>query len=262
MGKKIDDDLAKIISDKTSGSAELLLQLNSYFKKYFLDINNPPIFIQQLKKHFLSFRNIQVYLNKISTLIANNKLSIDFFSSVEKNINSIYDKIFANTLPLLKDENNILTISNSKSVFEILRRLHQVNKRTKVIITESRPNNEGRILAKKLLDEKIKVEFITESMMAKYVACCDCALIGADTVLKNKNVVNKIGGLQLAILCQYYEKPFYVVTSKSKFSSKNIFKQNVERDTEIWKNAPAKIIISNFYFEIIPKKLVTKIFTE
>ena len=78
---------------------------------------------------------------------------------------TIYDRIFANSLPYLKNKRSILTISNSKTVFEILRRLRTENCKL-LTVSESRPKLEGRILAKKLNKEKISVELITEAMSA------------------------------------------------------------------------------------------------
>jgi translation initiation factor 2B subunit (eIF-2B alpha/beta/delta family) len=53
-----------------------------------------------------------------------------------------------------------------------------------------------------------------------------------------------------------------VVTSKSKFSKKKIFKAKKEKPDEIWDKKVKNLSISNIYFEEIEKKLITKILTE
>lgn len=99
-------------------------------------------------------------------------------------------------------------------------------------------------------------------MSASHVRKCDCVIIGADTVLRNRSVVNKVGSFQLALLCNYFQKPFYVITEKSKFSLKNEFKQIEESTDEIWKDAPKGVAIKNIYFEKIPASLISKIITD
>jgi translation initiation factor eIF-2B subunit delta len=99
-------------------------------------------------------------------------------------------------------------------------------------------------------------------MMGLYISEIDAAIIGADAVLRNGNVINKVGSKTLALLCKDYKKPFYVVTSNSKFSKKKIFQPMKEEPQEIWKKKAKNLSISNIYFEEIEKKLITKIFTD
>jgi len=262
MKKLVERELIEILSDKTSGSEDLLSLLNKFFIKNFSEVDDPLSLIQDLKIQFKSFQKIQDYLCRMSKAIAGGHMSLIFFELYETDTINNYDRIIKKAFPFLKNKIRILTISNSRTVFEILKRLRSTNNRLNVIVSESRPKFEGRILAKKLLKEKIEVKLITEAMLAKYVQCCDCVLIGTDAVLKDNNVVNKVGSLQLAILCKHYDKPFYVVASKSKFSAKKYFQQHEEDTNEIWRNAPKKISINNLYFEIFPKRLITKLITE
>ena len=259
MDKKARSDYKRLITDKTSGSGDLLLKLNEFCKKYLPDIEHPLFFIEQAQKHFSSFQNIQEYLKRLKTTIKSKNGLHKFFDEYRINNETTYERIFINALPFLKNKKSILTISNSRTVYEIINKLSAVNS-VKLTICESRPKLEGRILAKKLAKRRIKIELITEAMASAYVSKCDCALIGADTILKDGSVVNKVGSLQLALLCKHYKKPFYVVAEKSKFSRNQKFIQKKELQDEIWKNSPKRITINNFYFEKIPGMLITKIF--
>ncbi|MFA7229267.1 MAG: hypothetical protein WC061_09550 [Melioribacteraceae bacterium] len=194
-------------------------------------------------------------------MISKGELPKIFFREVRISQEIIFENIFRISLPFLNDKKSILTISNSSTVFEILRR---IKSRGNILITvcESRPCNEGRILVKKLLKEKIKVGIITEAMAAESVRRSDCVLIGADTILKNGNVINKTGSLQLALLASYFGKPFYVAADRSKFGGKRRFIQRKESASEIWKNHPEGIRIENLYFEEIPIQLITNIITD
>ena len=261
MGIISDVALKRILSDKTSGSGELLLKLNDYLSKKQENVRNIQRSIPKLKKYFQSFENIRKYLLELNKLIRAGKLSPNFFTNFSSETRS-NNKIFVNALSYFKRHKIILTISNSKTVFGLLTRIQKVNRNLKVIVCESRPKLEGRIMASSLAKVGIKVQLITESMTAEFVHKSDAVLIGADVVLKSGDVINKVGSKTLAILCKEFKKPFFIAADKSKFSGKNKFVQREEDRKEIWRHAPKDITIRNRYFEIIPKSYITKIFTD
>jgi translation initiation factor 2B subunit (eIF-2B alpha/beta/delta family) len=132
----------------------------------------------------------------------------------------------------------------------------------KVIIAESRPKFEGRILTKKLLKVGIKVLLIPDCNSAEYISDCDLVLLGTDKILLDRDVVNKIGSRNTAIIAKYYRKPVYVLASVNKFSKQKKFKPTLNSPEEIWKYNHPDIKIVNQYFEVVPRKLITKFITE
>ncbi|NJD22014.1 MAG: hypothetical protein FIA82_05015 [Melioribacter sp.] len=260
MKKRIEIEIKKILNDKTSGSNDLLADINSLLLHNTINLSELKLIIKKLKKGLPTFTNIQNYLDGLEKKIRSKDSAGKFFLSFNQTEKNIYDSIFKNIFTYLSNKKNILTISNSKTVFEILYRLNSVNKLS-VFICESRPGNEGRLLAEKLADKKIKTQLITEAQIARYLEKCDCILTGADSILKNGDVINKVGSLQLAVLGKYYGKPFYVIADKLKLSSNNKFIQTEEPRKEIWNTHTKKIRVENFYFERIPKLLISKIIT-
>lgn len=260
MEELVDALLKKILSDKTSGSVELLRKLNNYFSRNRRNINHIRKIIPGLKKHFRSFENIQKYLSELERTMYYGKLPIRFFQKHKTEVASI-DKMFSKALPYFKNRNTILTISNSRTVYGLLAKLQKVNNSLKVIVCESRPKLEGRIIASRLAKAGLKLQLITDAMISEYVQHCDAVLIGADTILTNGSVVNKVGSKPLAIMCKEFKKPFYVAADKSKLSKKNKFVQLDQNKKEIWRGAPKEILIVNRYFETVPKKYITRIFT-
>lgn len=258
--KNFDKELLKLVNNKTSGSSELLILLHEHLKKERKIFQLFPSMITELQKKFSSFENIQNYLDEFYNEIKNKRSLDKFFDKYDKSLLSVYDSIFFKSRDELIKNKNFITISNSKTVLEILKRIKKEKPKITVYVSESRPMFEGRILARKLAEEKINVVLITEAMLSNYVKKSDAALIGADMILKNGNVVNKVGSSVLAILCKHYKIPFYVLADKSKFSSKNNFHRKDMPSTEIWRSS-LNIKIPNYYFEEIDKKLITKIFT-
>lgn len=127
MKRETSSKIEEILANKTSGSSELLRRINIYFLKNFEQIPDKSATIASLQKHFRSFQNIQRYLKQLRMIVHSKQLSEKFFTEFRMKSETIYDRIFANSLPYLKNKRSILTISNSKTVFEILRELKTVN---------------------------------------------------------------------------------------------------------------------------------------
>lgn len=260
MDIKLNKALQKLINDKTSGSNELLLSLHKHIKKELKIFQLFPALILELKQKFSPFKNIQKYLDDFQVALKKKNELEKFFNLYDEMLLNIYDNIYSKCKNTLINYSTFITISNSTTVFEIFKRLKKDKSRFKVYVSESRPKYEGRILAQKLAIEKINVQLITEAMLSEYVKNSDAAIIGADSILKNGNVINKVGSNVLAILCKHYKIPFYVLADKNKLSNNNSYDKKLMPSDEIWKqNNNIKII--NYYFEEINKKLITKVFT-
>jgi methylthioribose-1-phosphate isomerase len=87
-----------------------------------------------------------------------------------------------------------------------------------VYVGETRPLLQGaRLTAFELGRAGISRTLITDSMAAQVMAngLVDLVLVGADRVAANGDIANKIGTLNLAILCRHFDIPFYVACPAS-----------------------------------------------
>ena len=256
--------LHNILNDRTSGSSEILLKLNEFIKNSIRDPQQIKLAIKQTKKNLSHFEVINEHLNSIEKIITSgdyNKLE-SYLSGFDSLLQSKYVKLYNNAKPFLKNIKTILTLSNSKTLLEVLKLFRQENKKLKIIICESRPKFEGKIFADALLNLNIKVELIYDFMISLYLPKVDAVIIGADKILKNGNVINKSGSKAAAILCRYFNKPFYVITTKEKFSSSRSFIPSLMQTNEVWNAKRRNLKISNIYFEEIPANLITKLITD
>jgi translation initiation factor 2B subunit (eIF-2B alpha/beta/delta family) len=264
MNKSKSLKLKSILNNKILGSSELVQLLNDYL----LSMRNNKIeFISSIrlaKAKLGHFEAINSYLKEINSILKDeNKGELkDFLMSHSSTENEKIETIFNKIYPKLKKIKRVITLSRSRTVLEILKLWHRRNKNIKIVICESRPKFEGRSMAKEIAGNGISVELITDAVMSLIVPKVDVAIIGADIVLKNGNVINKVGSKVLALLCKEYKKPFYVVTSHSKLSKKKIFKPKKENPQEIWDRRVKNLSMSNIYFEEIEKKFITKVFTD
>lgn len=262
MNRLKSHQLNRILNNKTLGSSELVQILNSYFLSIHKTKSEILQSIRLIKARLGHFEAINSYIKQLQSELKSEPGLLFFLRSHSIQQKEIKDIIFKKIYSHLKNLNRIITLSRSGTVLGILQLWHQKNKKLKVVVCESRPKFEGRLMANDLASEGINVELITDAMMGLYIPKIDAVIIGADIVLETGNVVNKVGSKALALLCKEYKKPFYVVTSKSKLSKKKIFKSKKENPQKVWDKKVKNLSISNIYFEEIEKKLITKIFTD
>ena len=139
----------------------------------------------------------------------------------------------------------------------------------RVFADETRPLLQGaRLTAWELAEAGVDVTLICDNMAATFMARneIDLVLVGTDRVTANGDVVNKIGTLNLAVLCHHYGVPFYVACPSSTFDPDTACGNDVpieERDpTEVLGTAAARVPARNPAFDVTPADLVTAIITE
>ena len=255
-------NILSLLDDRTAGSSSLLIKLNRIMREEARDKEYMSFIIKEIRKRFNDFSIIQNYLDEIETSLNDRDTlskTFDFYDDYDKKIN---DKVFENGKGYFLNSSKIMTLSNSLTIANFLTRLYIENKKLEVIITESRPRNEGRILAKHLIKQGIPVEFITDLSCAFYMPSIDAVITGADKILSTGNIVNKTGSRALGILCMYYNKPFYVISAKNKQTKEAEYLPDEKDPDEVWRHRDHNLKVKNYYFEEIEKDLITKIITD
>lgn len=62
------------------------------------------------------------------------------------------------------------------------------------------------------------MQVISDSAVAFYMGKVDMVLVGAQGVVENGGILNKMGTLQVAIVAKSYNKPLYVASESYKFA--------------------------------------------
>lgn len=106
-----------------------------------------------------------------------------------------------------------LAVSELGTALAPIYRAYEQGVQVHVFVDETRPLLQGaRLTAWELSTTGVDCTLITDSMAAHVMASgqVDMVLVGTDRVAANGDVANKIGTMNLAILCQYFDIPFYV----------------------------------------------------
>ncbi len=189
----------------------------------------------------------------------------------------ICQRLGAHGAPLIKAGSNILTHCNAGSL--AVSRLgtatapmyhqHFAGVRFHVYVDETRPLFQGaRLTAWELDQAGIDVTLICDNMAASLMSQgrVDLVIVGTDRVTANGDVVNKIGTLNLAVLCRHYNVPFYVACPSSTFDAGTASGELVEIEQrgreEVLLEHAADVAVYNPAFDVTPNALVTGIITE
>jgi eIF-2B alpha/beta/delta-like uncharacterized protein len=169
-------------------------------------------------------------------------------------------RLVENAKSVLGEPDTVFTISDSSTVADVVLGVGAKN----VVVTESRPQMEGRNLAERLAGEGVNVLLVVDAAAAMFMESAAVAVVGADSVLYDGSFVNKVGTRIVALAARDQGVPFYVVCSTSKFNVMNYLGRGVELEEK----DPSEVAeiegvnVRNPYFEVVPGRLVTGIITE
>lgn len=128
------------------------------------------------------------------------------------------DRIAAQAADFIPNNATVLTHGWSRVVAGILQQAAQT-KNFDLIILEGRPDAAGAKAAKFYSqDGKIPVRLVLDAAMGSVMEKVDMVLTGAEAVVENGGVVNKLGTYALACCAQASRKPFYVAAESYKFA--------------------------------------------
>ncbi len=162
----------------------------------------------------------------------------------------------------LGPDRTVLTHSLSSTVLSVFRGLRHQG--LKVILTESRPLYEGHRLARQLADYEVPATLITEAQIGLFVAKADAVLVGADSLLPDGSVINKVGTYPLALVARDQGVPMYVCCESFKRRPPDMEVPPLEAmgSAELGAPALAGVAVRNIYFDVTPARLVSAWFDE
>jgi translation initiation factor eIF-2B subunit delta len=250
--------LEEIINDKSSGSRDLLTKIHFLLSENVSAILGNPDIIQNIKHKFAGFQTIISFCDSMLKAETENEIS-EILNSFMRNNEILYDLLFKHAFPFLENFKSFITISNSRTVYEIIKRLTESDKNYTLTVCESRPNNEGIIMAERFAGLGLKVKIITEAQIGGEIRDAECVILGADKILRDGSIINKVGSLVLAICAKYYDIPVLVLADKTKFTENTEYQHKLYSAGEIYDSKNDLIYITNYYFEKLDRTYITNI---
>lgn len=256
--------VAAIASDLDSGASELSLRALEAFED--LISGSPSVDtlkelaakLEAAQPNMASVRNVA---HLCARLIAGSTDAAIALREVRRELTGAHEKIARNALKVISGKPTIVTLSRSLAVVSTLKFLHSRRMLRSVYVLESLPGGEGRRIASQLSASGISTQLAADTQAASVVRRCDLALTGADTVLLDGTLVNKVGTRDLALAANVAGKPFYGACETMKIDSlrtAETFSPAAVRPADALPGDRRGVVL----FDLTPPKLVKSFITD
>ncbi len=181
--------------------------------------------------------------------------------AVERKLRKEQDAIVREALQVCAPFKKVLAHSRSSVVEAFLREWACQDDEREIWISESRPMQEGKMMAQALSDLTNRIVLLVDDARGLALNHVDFVIIGADRISET-HVCNKIGSSSLACLAYQKKIPVIVLAEIIKFAPESVKlgEESSHAAAEICEDAP-NIEIFNYYFEECPLNWIDKIVT-
>lgn len=268
----VEDSIRSIAEDRTSGAAKLarvtletmmLLVMERQGRPSAEELTETARKLSDAQPSMAIVHNVA---QLIASLVTEGGDPREVQIQIRAELDTARERIARTFLKVAPERAVVVTLSESENVVECLRRLDEKGALDRVWVMESRPLSEGRNMAKTLREAGIEVTLTTDAAGPAHMADAAIALVGADSVLRDGAVVNKVGSYPLALAARAHGKPFLVACEALKFDTRSTaatWPGSPPRDSaEVWDQPPYGVDVWNRYFEVVPSELVTRVLTE
>ncbi len=169
-------------------------------------------------------------------------------------------KVARGAVEALRGAKIVVTLSYSSDVFAALTH-HEGSNGLRVYVCESRPLQEGIQMASDLRRAGVESVLVADAAGPTLVGRADAVVCGADSLLRDGGLVNKIGTLSLALACREQDVPFLPLLEvlKLELEGQEIRWEEERRDPE---ELSTRVEALNFYFEKVASTLLDTVVTD
>lgn len=167
----------------------------------------------------------------------------------------------------VKDGDVVFMYSMSSTVWRILRHAKAQGKSFSVVVTESRPGNEGLWTVTEMAKSGIPVSVSIDACIGELVPQSDVVFVGADSVSSHGVSLCKTGTYPTALIARAHGVPFYIAADTLKFDTSTLlglpFRSDpIHRHEVLTNEYPEQAKVVGHVFDETPPDLVTAIITE
>ena len=182
-------------------------------------------------------------------LVAEGHEPMAVLQELHAELDTARERIGKTFLKIATERATVLTLSYSESVRACLLAAHAKHRIVQVFVVESGPLFEGRAMTTTLDRDGMPATVVADDAGPARVSQADYVLTGADAILRDGSVVNKVGTRAIAQAAVDAQRPFHVACETLKFDARF--------DAPSWPGPRTAGL-----FEVTPGRLVTTVVTE
>lgn len=217
IAKEVTTALVQMINDSETQSAQQLLH----------EVRTAVIGILKVMSSFAPPVNA---MNRLIIVIEDGIANNLAISEIKKGVNQYREDFFIwaeNAIvhvaqygaEKINDGDTVFMYSMSSTVWRILHHAKKAGKSFKVVVTESRPGNEGLWTVEKMHEYGIPVAVSIDACIGELVPEADIVLVGADAISSSGVALCKVGTYPTALVAKRHGVPFYIAADTLKFDA-------------------------------------------
>jgi ribose 1,5-bisphosphate isomerase len=177
------------------------------------------------------------------------------------------DKVAQYGAEKVLDGDRIFMYSMSSTVWRIFKVAKEQGKKFEVVVTESRPGNEGLWTVTEMDKLGIPVSVSIDACIGELIPECDAVFVGADVISATGHALCKMGTYPSALVAKASGTPFYIAADTLKFDTGTLIglpyrNESIHRHEVLDDSYPKEAVVVGHLFDETPPELVTAIITE
>mmetsp|Transcript_19241 Transcript_19241/g.31594 ORF Transcript_19241/g.31594 Transcript_19241/m.31594 type:complete len:312 (+) Transcript_19241:125-1060(+) len=165
--------------------------------------------------------------------------------------------------------NTVLVHGTSRNVVSILKAASEEGRHFDVIVTEGRPDGAGYEMVRQLSEIGMPVKLVIDAAVGVVMEKVDLVIVGAEGIMENGGVTNKIGTAQIGSIARAHNVPMYVAAESFKFS--RTYPLNQEEIQMMDSNRAQDVVggdkedrnnVEHYLTDYTPPEYITLIFTD
>ncbi len=168
---------------------------------------------------------------------------------------------------LIPDDGTVFTFTLSETILRCLLHASAQGKQFRILVTESRPNNDGLATARALFDAGLEIEVSIDACIGELVPQADIVMVGAEAIMADGSAIAKAGTLPSALVARQCGIPVYVVVDSMKLDVSSALGLSLPQDPlkvqdVLPADAPDSVAAAGSLFDRTPAHLIRAVVSE
>ena len=168
---------------------------------------------------------------------------------------------------LIPADGTVFTFTLSETILRCLLRAAERGKRFRILVTESRPNNDGLATASALFDAGLDIAVSIDACIAELLPQADVMMVGAEAIMADGSAIAKAGAFPCALAARQFGIPVYVVVDSMKLDVSSALGLSLPQASLNFQDilpadAPEAVAVAGSLFDRSPAHLIRGVVSE